>query len=109
MHPIPISENAIRPHIGRPVCAVLRDGSCFYGTIADIRDGQLILSGGSRGHAPMTTSAKKKKKQASKNKANVSGYYPSPGYPYGYGAAIAVPLFLLALLFSVPFFGFPFY
>lgn len=111
MDRIPIAENDIRGHIGKPVCAVLRDGSCFYGTISDIKDGHLYLSGSYRGPANVSTKAKKTKNTASKSKqkASTSGYYPGYGYGFGYGSSIAIPLFLLALLFATPFFGFPFF
>jgi hypothetical protein len=102
----PICEEKINPYIGRTVCAVLYDGSYYYGTISEISEGQLILSSQARGTGTISTNFKKAKKQLSnKNQGTVSAF----GYaPYGYGSGFALSLALIALLFTIPTFGFPY-
>lgn len=109
MEPIyPICEEKILPYKGKNVCAVLHDGTYFYGTVNDIRDGQLFLSQGSLGQGKVLAKQKTTKQQASKQrKASVSAFgYPGYGYPgYGSGAGIVLSIALIALLFA----GFPFF
>jgi len=108
MHPIPIDEDAIRPYIGKSVCAVLQDGTCYYGSITDVRGGQLFLDGGYKGVETLSTSVNKAKTQLSKlnDKAAVSAFFP--GFGFG-GGGLALSLLLIALLFATPFVGFPFF
>jgi hypothetical protein len=56
----------------------------------------------------LSTSARKAKTQLSKlnNKAAVSTFFPGIGFG---GGGLALSLALIALLFAVPFFGFPFF
>ncbi|WP_373231577.1 hypothetical protein [Cohnella sp.] len=110
----PISVDAIRPYIGKQVCAVLHDGTHLYGTITDCREGQLLISGCVKGPGTVTTSAIQAKAQIRtklKNKAKISAF--TPFFGFGGGAAVAaISLALIASLFFFPFgfgFGFPFF
>jgi hypothetical protein len=106
---LPLEEAKIRGYIGKPVYAVLGDGSYFSGYLSEIKDGHIILSSGTTGQGTVSTNASRAKAQlASKKKpvrtsayGSYGGHYPYP-YPYP-GYTIALPLFLLALLFAVPF------
>ncbi|MFD2670280.1 hypothetical protein [Marinicrinis sediminis] len=126
MEPIyPICEEKIRPHIGKPVCAVLHDGTHIYGNVAGFEGDQLMLRFddrvGTYGEAAGGKVSSKKKKAGSagksaavKNKgkkkqgqAEIAGYYPYGPYPYypGYGAGLfALSVGLIAALFVAPFF-----
>lgn len=101
----PMTEEGIRPHMGKRVCAMMCDGSYYYGTITDVRDGHLILNGHCNQSASVCSAKTKSKiKAISKSKsASVSAYYPGYGYGYGYGygAGLALSLGLLALLFLI--------
>jgi hypothetical protein len=103
----PLEEAKLRGYVGRPVYAVLNDGSYFGGYLSDIKDGQIYLTGSVPGQGTVSTNASKARSQlAGKAKqARTSAFgYPGYGYPgYGYGAGIVLPLFLLALLFAFPF------
>jgi hypothetical protein len=109
----PISEDAIRPYIGKQVCAVLHDGTYLFGTVAECRDGKLFFSGGAQGPGTVSTNATRAKAQIRKklkNKAKISAF--SPFFGFGGGAAAAISLALIAALFAFPFgfgFGFPFF
>jgi hypothetical protein len=103
---VPLEEVKIRSYIGKPVCAVLSDGSYFSGYLSEIKDGHIILSGGTTGQGTVSTNAARARAQlASKKKpVRTSAYGSYGGYPYPYpGYSIALPLFLLALLFTFPF------
>lgn len=114
----PMSEDGLRCHKGKRVCAVMRDGSRYYGTITDVRDGHLILNGPSNQNATINyhNQTKSKSKTTSKNSsihsktksktkgASVSAFYPGygyGGYGFGYGGGLALSLGLLALLFLI--------
>ena len=103
-HIYPLEESKICTYIGRPVCAVLQDGSYFYGYLKEVRDGGIILTAGGQGDGVVSTNVSKAKGQLSSKsrKMKVSAF---GGYGYGYGAAwaITLPLALLALLFAFPF------
>ncbi|MEX2416306.1 MAG: hypothetical protein WD424_09195 [Paenibacillaceae bacterium] len=113
MQPIsPISADAIRPYIGKQVCAVLHDGTYLFGTISDCRDGKLFFSGGAQGPGTVSTNATRAKTQIRtklKNKVKTSAF--SPFFGFGGGAAVAaISLALIAALFAFPFgLGFPFF
>lgn len=45
MHRIhPVCEETVSPHVGRPVCLVMRDGTHMYGTLGGCRDGKVYLN-----------------------------------------------------------------
>ncbi|OAB40306.1 hypothetical protein [Paenibacillus antarcticus] len=98
----PMTEEGIRPHVGKRVCAMLCDGSYYHGTITDIRDGHLILNGQSNPKAAICSSKKMKSnlKKAAQS-ASISAYYPGYRYGFGAGAGLALSLGLLALLFLI--------
>ena len=112
----PMSEESLRAHKGKRVCAVMLDGSRYYGTISDVKDGHLILNGPGSQNATVNHYNKNKSKSKTKTKipnthspkktkgASVSAFYPGygyGGYGYGYGAGLALSLGLLALLFLI--------
>jgi hypothetical protein len=102
LHLINPTAEAIMPYIGKKVCAVAFDESCFFGVIEGVRDGMLILRGA---EAPFTVSTKDVKTSKSQLKeASTSGFVP-----FGF-SNFFLPLALLTLLFIEPFFfGFPFF
>jgi hypothetical protein len=108
----PVSKETIQPYIGKPVCVVLQDETYYQGYICGIENGKLILSEQLDGAG--TLSSKRKKKRAKSKlrqhaKADTSAFYPyGPAYGYGYGR-LGFDLALIALLFTIPFLGFPFF
>ncbi|WP_068784095.1 hypothetical protein [Paenibacillus phocaensis] len=118
----PLGVEACKPHIGKTVCAVLRDGRYYIGTITDVNENGIQLNGGYAPEATvLSTQPAKAKKQLqqlkSKSKGHKAavksdapvhtkafGYGPGvPGYGYGYGD-YALDWAALALLFLIPFF-----
>ena len=108
----PITEEQIKSCIGKPVCAVLQDGSCFQGIIDECKDGKIYFS---TEISNSSASGKKRKKNAGKKRsrdvrekiADVNGW-GYPGYYPGYGGrTFALDLALIVLLFTIPFIGFP--
>lgn len=110
----PMSEESLRAHKGKRVCAVMLDGSRYYGTISDVKNGHLILNGPSSPNATVNHYNKNKSKTKTKTPAirtktkskgaSVSAFYPGygyGGYGFGYGAGLALSLGLLALLFLI--------
>lgn len=106
----PFSEEMLRPHIGKKVCAMMINGCHYYGTITDVKNGHLILNGPNNQNAAVCSHTKNKSniskiKSKTKSKSvSVSAFYPGYGYGYGYGgfgygAGLALSLGLLGLLF----------
>ncbi|TFE19348.1 hypothetical protein [Cohnella luojiensis] len=105
----PVCHDTVFPLLGRKVCAVTQDGKHYYGTISDVRDGRVLLTGCTIGDGPLTLAAAKNenkiKKPNPKKKAKLSGLYDGyGGYGYGYGSywfpfAFITSLFLLTLFF----------
>lgn len=119
----PLGVDACKPHIGKTVCAVLRDGRYYIGTITDVNENGIQLNGG---YAPeanvLSTQPAKAKKQLQQLKSKAKGVHKAEtkanaqaqtkafgydpgygGYPgYGYGA-YAFDWAALALLFLIPF------
>lgn len=87
----PISEDIIRPHVGKRVCAVLCDGRYYYGTLTDVRDGHLYLGG----NTTQTATCSSKKTKPKTKPVSISQYYP------GYGAGLGLSLATLGLLFLI--------
>ncbi len=50
---LPLNEDKIKNHVGQKVCAVLYDGTCFYGTLSSVREGELIFKNYFPGQAKM--------------------------------------------------------
>ncbi|MBB6024767.1 CubicO group peptidase (beta-lactamase class C family) [Paenibacillus sp. JGP012] len=111
MHRIhPVCEETLSPHMGRPVCLVMKDGKHMYGTLGGCRDGKVYLNGCFQGPRLCAVQSKQQlrrvstKKLASAKKAKSSAYggYPyGGGYGYGYGAGYDIAL--IATLFLLPF------
>ncbi|MCY9691378.1 hypothetical protein [Paenibacillus alginolyticus] len=111
----PICEASCRPYLGSPICAVLHDGTHYYGTIEGIDGDQLIINGyrGEPGEVGIyglnkNPAGKKQsgKKQSGKKAKQVktSAFFPGFGFERFF-----FPFAALAFLFAFPFFGFPFF
>ncbi|AFH60058.1 hypothetical protein ACVNS2_05150 [Paenibacillus caseinilyticus] len=105
-----ICEEECKPHYGKPVVLLLRDGTEVYGTLSRIHGGQLILNetaeNGAAGNVTLNQKKSKKgtaPKAAGKTEASTQAFGPYPG-PSPYGpvypfAPILLDLALIALLF----------
>ncbi|WP_434748402.1 hypothetical protein [Paenibacillus amylolyticus] len=116
MHRIhPVCEENVSPHVGRPVCLVMKDGKHMYGTLGGCRDGKVYLNESFQGPRLCSVQSKQqlrrvsKKKLSSARKAKSSAY---GGYPYGggyggygggYGYGAGYDVALIATLFLLPF------
>lgn len=104
MHIIsPLSVDTCKPYIGRQLCAVLRDGRQFTGTLSEVNENGLIFQQAFPEAAILSTQSRKAKKQPQslKQKAQTSAFGPGFGFsPFGgllsWGS--------IALLFLLPFF-----
>ncbi|EXX84811.1 hypothetical protein BG53_10370 [Paenibacillus darwinianus] len=118
MEPIyPLHEDRIGPLCGNVVCIVMKDGTEHVGVLTGCRGGRLYLNGDPKGMAgspkirgsrAQSRTSKPNKTAQGKHTASTAftraagygpGYYPGPYYPFG--AALAVDLALIALLFLV--------
>jgi hypothetical protein len=99
----PITEPICRQYIGRPVCAVLHDGTHYIGMLEEIRDGQLVINGYIPGPEIAEIYSKGKKKHRKSPKAQTSFF---PGFGFN---RFFFPFAALSLLFLLPFFAFPFF
>ncbi|WP_199615239.1 hypothetical protein [Paenibacillus alkalitolerans] len=104
----PVSTQKCAPYIGKPVCAVLHDGSHVFGYLQRVDGGKLILSGSALGEGTVSVSKAKAKKQLKQkmDKAQTNFYSPYFYPPYFSPGLFALDLALIALLFTVPFFFF---
>ncbi|MCY9669676.1 hypothetical protein M5X11_32995 [Paenibacillus alginolyticus] len=106
----PICEATCRPYLGSPICAVLHDGTHYYGTIEGIDGNQLIINGyrgvpGEVGIYGLNKNPSAKKQSGKKAKqVKTSAFFPSFGFERFF-----FPFAALAFLFAFPFFGFPFF
>jgi hypothetical protein len=101
----PISNATVMPFVGRPICAILHDGTHYYGTIEGIDGDQLIVNGYIGEPGEVGTYALKKKQSVKKGKqVKTSAFLPGFGFQRFF-----LPFALLALLFALPFLGFPFF
>jgi hypothetical protein len=99
----PICEEAILPHVGRHVCAVLRDGTRHYGFVRGIADGRLYLEP----EPPFTLAGTsvRNRRRARKDKIRTKAFWGAPFGGFGFGAGLlALDLALIGLLFLTPFF-----
>lgn len=109
MQPIyPVCHETLFPLIGRRVCAVTNDGTHYYGTVGDVRDGRVLLTDFTTDKGNLTLAAVKTegkiKKPYPKKKAKLSGLYGGYGYDgYGYGS-YWLPLAFITSLFLLSFF-----
>lgn len=104
----PLTEENIRQHCGKMVCACLHDGRVLTGKLTHCKDGHIILNGeeGTKLHSAKTKTNKKRRTLAPTSKppskASVRAFYPGGyGYGYGSGAGLALGLSALALLFLI--------
>ncbi|CAM2865946.1 hypothetical protein PASE110613_05060 [Paenibacillus sediminis] len=100
----PISADGCRPYIGRPVCAVLYDGTQVVGTVRDATNDGLFFDNPYAGATVLSLQPAKAKKQMIEqmNKAKTSAF--GYGYPYGYGYGYgSLAWASIALLFLIPF------
>jgi hypothetical protein len=101
----PICEAAVKPYLGRPICAVSQDGTHYFGTIEGIDGDRLIINGYIGEPGEVQTYALKNKQSVKKAKqVKTSAFFPGFGFQRFF-----LPFALLALLFAFPFFGFPFF
>lgn len=101
----PITAETVMPYVGRPVCAVMQDGTRHFGILGGIGEGRLYLHVPSDGLALASLPDKrnrKRTKQAKPDKAYTKAFF---GFGLGFGfGALALSLGLLTALFFVPFF-----
>jgi hypothetical protein len=101
----PVNNDSIFPFIGEKVCAVTQDGTHYYGTVSDVRDGRVLLTECMIGNQTLALAAvkaeRKIKKTNPKKKAKLSGFYG--GYGFGF-ESFWLDLALISLLFFLPFF-----
>ena len=95
----PVTADSCSSYIGKPVCAVLHDGSRYYGFLQAVENEQLILR-----FQEETAAATSSKKRKNKSDAKTNAFNPYPPYGYFPRGTIALELALIALLFAVPFF-----
>jgi hypothetical protein len=96
----PITMETVMPHIGRCVCAVLHDGTHYYGTLEGIDGGHLVINGYGPGEVA-TYSVRKKQAGQKRKEVHTSAFYPGFGF-----RRFFFPFASLAFLFALPFFFF---
>ncbi|WP_019535943.1 hypothetical protein [Paenibacillus ginsengihumi] len=104
----PISEETCRPHYGKPVCVILRDGTEIVGILSRVHEGSLILNeedGVDKADTMKTRNGKSlpakgrgKKTAGTQAKASVNAV-PFFGAGPGFGGPLTLDLGLVALLF----------
>lgn len=95
----PVNAETCGPYMGRPVCAVLHDGSRYYGYLHAVDEEKLTLR-----LEPNQAAASGKKKKRKTPEVNMSAYPPYPAFGfYPPRNEIILDLALIALLFIVPF------
>lgn len=93
----PITAERCNAYIGKPVCAILHDGSRVYGYLRSIEGERLILA-----EQAETVGTSEKNKKGKKAKAQ--GFTPFSPFGFFPGGTLALEFALIALLFAVPFF-----
>lgn len=101
-----ISLDSCSSYVGTPVCAVLRDGTHYYGVLGGLNEGKLWLYESVQGPGTLTVSGVKAKKRLAdiKHKAATKSFGFGYPYAYPYAGAFALDAALIALLFTLPFF-----
>lgn len=103
MQPIaPLTPEGCRPYIGKPVCAVLHDGSEVIGYLHGIEDNRLLIRIAPDSE-PVANTARANVKSHKKNKrktVKTSAFAPF----FLPGGLLALELALIAALFLIPFF-----
>lgn len=100
----PVTAEMCKSYIGKPVCAILHDGSYYVGTLSGVTEKGLEFNQAYSEAKTLSTQASKAKKQLhalnSKSKAKTSAAVS----PYGFGPeAFVLDFALIALLFLLPF------
>ncbi|PQP83836.1 hypothetical protein C0Q44_04050 [Paenibacillus sp. PCH8] len=112
MHRIhPVCEETVSPHVGRPVCLVMKDGKHMYGTLSKCSGGKIHLNECFEGPRLCSVTSKQqllrsgKKNTATTKKVKSSAYgpYGYGRYGGGYGSGAGIDLALVATLFLLPF------
>jgi hypothetical protein len=103
----PVCNETVFPLMGKRVCAVTNDGTHYYGTVSEVRDGRVFLTectveNGTLELAAAKTEGKMKKPYP-KKKAKLSGLYGGYGNGYGFNS-FWLDFALISLLFFLPFF-----
>jgi hypothetical protein len=100
----PICNETVMPYVGGPICAVLHDGTHYYGTIEGIDGDRLIINGyigepGEVGIYALNNNQSVKKKSVKKaEKVKTSAFLPGFGFERFF-----LPFAALAFLFALPF------
>jgi hypothetical protein len=96
----PINLQSCSPHIGKQVCAVMRDGTQIIGYLNRVDNERLYLSASPQVQEEAATKGRKKKKLAKGKAAEAQASFVNP---YFYPGEIALDLALITLLFIIPF------
>jgi hypothetical protein len=104
----PLTPAGIQPYIGRPVCAVMQDGTRHFGILHGCDGGQLIL-GAAPGGLTLASLERGKSRKAVPEKAKTKALFGPfgglGGFGLGFGfGAITLSLAFLAALFFIPWF-----
>jgi hypothetical protein len=95
----PICSETVMPYVGRPICAVLHDGTHYYGTIEGIDGDQLIINGYIGRSCEVKTYALNKKQSIKKGQqVKTSAFSPEFGF-----RRFFFPFTALAFLFALSF------
>ncbi|NHN30753.1 hypothetical protein [Paenibacillus agricola] len=96
----PICKETVTPYVGRQICAVLHDGTQYFGNIEKIDGDQIYINGFIRKPGEVGTLALKNKQSNKKTKkVKTSAFFPG----FGFNSFI-LPFAALAFLFALPFF-----
>ncbi|RRJ62697.1 hypothetical protein EHV15_06880 [Paenibacillus oralis] len=105
----PITQDGCRPYIGKQVCAVLRDGNCFVGTISSVGPDGIQFDGPLPGGASVLSNRSKKAKKQFRHikaKAKTKAFGPFGFGPFGRFGGFGgfwFPWAAISLLFLLPF------
>ncbi|MED4604149.1 hypothetical protein P9314_26330 [Paenibacillus validus] len=126
MKPIyPIGEAGCRPHYGKPVCVILKNGTEIFGTLIGVKKGELILSYDEEEAVAPASGPTRSSRRSPKKKAPASGKRagkgtaaehiaqasahpfgpsPYPAYPVSvlqHGRRVVLDIGLVGLLFTL--------
>lgn len=92
----PVTPEACRPLLGKPVCVVLNDGGRYYGYVHAVEEDRLLLTAN-----PERTGTPPGKK-ATKPHTRTKAVFPTSRYGYP-GGILALDLALIAIVIPLPF------
>lgn len=92
----PVTPESCRFRIGKPVCAVLHDGSRYYGYLQAVLADRLLLVANPEGGAVPSFPI------SGASALRTNAHYPHPRYGYP-GDGFALPLARVAFLMPLPF------